>query len=577
MHGLHALRSAPSRRLRDERGWALVDALASTVVVVLAFVGTTMAFNGSTASVTRDQKKTQAMVVAQNQINELRGVGQRDIDQLLALDNTTKTVNYRGTPYTVDYRAYYVTGLGSDQQDACQNSYTSGSGTARYIYMRVAVTYPGQTSGASGTGNPYLTAPASLDSYYSPEGGGVQTDTGTLRVYVLDRNNNVAGGVSSVNLYIAGTSTPIAPRTSNTTTGCYLFTGLERNSYEVRASVSGKQDIYMSNTGSSPAYVKLPVVMPDRGALSREIRIDMPVTVVPKYYTNTGTIASPVKTPVTSGGNPYFGRWIAASDQIRAVPSSDYSYIPNGISFMPHANTPTAGTLPNAMFPSAQGYSAYAGPCDANDPNAGVDEFTNNQAQLPATLPDSNWVPGGNYTALELWLTQLRSSIQLTSNPTPSTPYVSGRYYYYNQAFNGSATVKVRLVADQDGGTTTARCKPSTTLFNTWQTLGTLSSSGATLSDAAEALPAGTYDVCVAWPWTQTARKASSTTSLATYTSPTPPSSGTAYFSAPGIQILYGTPLTLQFRAQGPASPSTNGTDSPVQVNYANGTTNCAP
>jgi type II secretory pathway pseudopilin PulG len=244
MQGLLSLRGALGRRLKDERGWALIDAIASAVVVVLAFTGTTMAFNGSTASVARDAKKTQAMIVAQNSINQMRGLGQSDIDALLALDNKTVPVTYRGVVYNVEYDAYYVTGLGSDQQDACAVAYASGGGTARYIYMRANVTYAGQSTSASGNADPYLSKPASLDSYYSPEGGGVQADTGTLRIYVLDRRAIVAGGVTNVKLYIAGDPNAILPQTSNTTTGCYLFTGLVRNTYQVKVKVSEKRYPY---------------------------------------------------------------------------------------------------------------------------------------------------------------------------------------------------------------------------------------------------------------------------------------------------------------------------------------------
>src|SRR4051812_4251947 len=114
MHGSHSLFGLLGRRLKDERGWALIDALASAVVVVLAFVGTTMAFNGSNASVVRDQKKTQALIVAQNQLNFLRSQAQTDINALIDnYNNTTTAVVYKGTTYNVSRQAYYVTGLGN--------------------------------------------------------------------------------------------------------------------------------------------------------------------------------------------------------------------------------------------------------------------------------------------------------------------------------------------------------------------------------------------------------------------------------------------------------------------------------
>ena len=123
--------------------------------------------------------------------------------------------------------------------------------------MRVKVSYAGQTGGASGGGG-YLSAPASLDSYYSPEGGGVQADTGTLRVYVLNRGGGVAGITSDVKLYIAGEPNPVDSKPPNPTTGCVLFTGLVRNTYQVKVSVTSKQDIYMTNSSAYPQHRDAP-------------------------------------------------------------------------------------------------------------------------------------------------------------------------------------------------------------------------------------------------------------------------------------------------------------------------------
>lgn len=549
MHGLRKLRGALRRRLTDERGWALVDAIASSVVVVLAFVGTTMAFNGSTASVVRDQEKTQAMIVAQNAINEMRGVGQQNINTLLDLNDTTKTVNYNGTTYTIAYDAYYVTGLGSDQQDACQVSYSSGGGTARYIYMRVKVTYSGQVNTAAGSSDPYTSSPASLDSYYSPEGGGVQVDTGTLRIYVLDRNNTPVSGIANVKLYIAGQTTAVDTQTPNSTTGCVLFTGLVRNTYVAKVTTS-LQDMYLTNS-STLGTASLPVVMPDRGALSREIRLANPVTVSPKFYTSTGTQSkyevkfSSGKTNTFFGGSSTVnGNWIAATDQFKSSPNTDFSYLPNGIGFMPHISTPSAATAPNAMFPLAQGYAAYAGPCDANDPNANAAEGVNNYVQVPTVLTDSNWVSGGSYTP-ELWLSQIRTSFSMAPAAKPTSGLNNGTTYYYQQALNGSATVWVKLKADAGGGRTTPRCRSNFTNFDTWVNLGSLSAANAFLADETESLPVGTYDVCVKLPYTYKRATASSsgwpsyTVSLGTESS----GSSTAYYSFPDSVLGYRSAL----------------------------------
>lgn len=560
MQGSHSLFGALRRRLGNERGWALVDALASAVVVVLAFVGTTMAFNGSTASVARDAKKTQALIVAQNSINEMRGIGQRDIAELLDLNDTTKTVTYRGVAYTVAYDSYYVTGLGSDLQDACEVAYSSGGGTARYIYMRVRVSYAGQTAGASG-GGAYISAPASLDSYYSPEGGGVQADTGTLRVYVLNRGGGVAGITGAVELYIPGQTAPVDSQTVNPSTGCVLFTGLVRNTYIVKVPVTGKQDIYMSNT-SSNGGVTLPVVMPDRGALSREIRIDMPVTVSPRYYTNTGTNPNYEVRTANGNTNAFFGKWIGATDQIKAAPTTDYSYIPNGIVFMPHQTSPSAGTLPNGMFPNAAGYAAYAGPCDINNPT--LSDGVNNSVQIPTSLSDPNWLPGGTYTP-SLWLSQIRASVNTSGVRANPTSTVANSTYYHSQAMNGNAVVKVRLVSDVESTIATPRCKPSTDLYNTWQTLGNLTATGTLLADDAEALPAGKYDVCVSFPYRLT-RTTTNWANSRTNTNLT----GSVWFFNQGVLLRYRSAVNQGFIADWDD-------DSPTPDNAAlTQTTDCA-
>ncbi|MBI2691481.1 MAG: type II secretion system protein [Solirubrobacterales bacterium] len=532
MQGSHSLIGAMRRRLRNERGWALIDAMASAVVVVLAFVGTTMAFNGATASVARDQKKTQALIVAQNELNAMRGVGQRKIGpglqangdpSLLDLDNTTKTVVYRGVSYNIAYDAYYVTGLGNDQQDACSVAYSVGGGTARYIYMRVRVTYAGQGT-SSNTTNQYLSSPASLDAYYSPEGGGVQADTGTLRVYVLNRSGQVVTFPGTVTLKPVGSTDTIVPQTTNATTGCYLFTGLVRNTYVVTVTgVGTKQDVYMSNTSTGGGTISTPVVVPDRGSLSRDVRIDDPVTVTPKFYVATGTQTKYEVRGVNGNLNPITALtpttspwWIAGSSQIKSSPNADFSALPSGLAFMPHTVAP-ALSLPDKMFPSPQGYSAYAGPCEASDPNAGAADGVNNYVQIPTSASDSTWVPSGNYTTAELWLSQIRATLTLAPAARPTSGIVRNTNYYWNQTLSSTGgTVWVRVTADAEGGSTTPRCRSNFDKFNTWVQLpGTIATAGAFLSDNAESLPPGTYDLCVKMPyryWSARSTDVSSTT-----------------------------------------------------------------
>ena len=503
----HVLRAIRRRIVREERGWVLMDAVWSTVIVVGAFVATTMAFDGSTRSIARDAKKTQAMQVAQNEVNRMRSIGQRSITELTNLNNTTSTVTYRGVNYNVAYKAYYVTGMGGDEAQACELTFgTSGSTSARFIYTKVNVTYAGQTTGSTSSTSDFATEPTSLSSYFAPEGGGSQPDTGTLRVYVLDQTDAVASGVTTVQLYISGESTALQTQTINPATGCVLFTGLNRNTYQVRVPVTGRQDLYMSNTGTA---VNLTVVMPDRGSLTRDIRLANPVTVNPIFRVRTGIGPSPTidVSSATSGVSPFVGPWSAQSDSYKSVPNVDHARLPGRV-FMPR--TVPAVALRDKLFPLKAGYGAYAGACDWNDPNSGVDESTNNLIAIPTTIPHASWVPNGAYTPV-LPMSQLRTSAELDPIITsqPSTGMSADQYYYWNQR-NESYAVKVRLVSDYAAEDAEATCKPSTAFDGEWIRLpGTFADDGF-LADVAEVLPVGRYEVCVRAAFTVQRRQRSS-------------------------------------------------------------------
>lgn len=507
----NVLRAFRRRIVREERGWVLMDAVWSTVVVIGAFVATTMAFDGATRSVARDSKKSQAMQVAQNEINRMRAVGQRSINDLTSMNNTTQTVAFEGVNYNVAYKAYYVTGMGGDEAQACELTFGSSSGaSARFIYTKVNVTYAGQVTGSTSATSDYATEPTSLSNYFAPEGGGSQPDTGTLRVYVLDHTDAVASGISTVQLYIAGESTALRTQTINPTTGCVLFTGLTRNTYQVRVPVTGRQDLYMSNTGTA---VNLTVVMPDRGSLTRDIRLANPVTVNPIFRVRTGTGATPTidVNSSTSGVSPFVGHWTAESDSYKSAPDVDHARLPGRV-YMPRT-VPTS-TLRDKLFPLKAGYSAYAGSCDWNDPNSGVnDGVTNNQVLIPTTIPHASWVPNGTYTPV-LPMSQIRTAPTLVPIITsqPSSGLQSGATYYWDQRSLGFK-VKVKLVSDAASEDPEASCKPSAAFADTWVQLpGTITTSGLTLADVAEILPVGKYEVCVRATFTATQRTRNTST-----------------------------------------------------------------
>jgi hypothetical protein len=510
MQRLRFFLDGAGNRGRDQRGWVLMDALWSSVVVMLAFIGTTMAFNGGQNSVARDAQKTYAMTVAQKQLEQMRSQGQVDISTLTydstnsaapvsatnGYDGRVETIAYKGVNYTVAYNAYYVTGLGDNTKDACGSPYAANGSTARYIYMRVKVTYAGQTSGATASNGSYTSTPAMLDAYFAPEGGAAQANTGTLRVYVLDRNDQVASGITSISIS-QGSPTAGAFQTQNVVSnGCVLFTGLPRATYYIKVATT-KEDLYLSNPTGVQVVQK--VVMPYRGALSRIVRVDTPNTVTGSFRTLGGTNGTTeIQVPVASTSSALVGPWVAMNDEIVTDPTNDFAAGP-GRTYMPHIAGGSNTTIKNQLFPMKNGYSAFAGPCNVNNPDDAA--LTGNEwLQIPASLTDTNWNPGGNYSTgtQGMWLAQMRSRIRLSNIPTtrPSTGLQPNTSYYWGQALT-SGKVNVKLTGDQTGNGIYEHCGANESLFNSWVRLpGAVDNTTGYLPDLAEAIPSGWYDVC---------------------------------------------------------------------------------
>lgn len=502
MHGLrkHLRVRDLIGRLGRQDGWVLMDAVWSSVVVVLAFIGTTMAFEGSNRSVVRDQTKSQAMVVAQNELEEMRAEARIDINKLACttasradcINGTTDVVNYKGVAYDVARTAYYTDSVDGDPVDACGAPYSSGNASARYLYMKVVVTYSGQNTYAGGG---FSSAPTMLDSYYAPEAGTGQANTGTLRVYVLDRDGALITPATKLFLY-DGTNSQVDSGTVNSSTGCYLFTGLSRQNYFVKANVtSGRQDLYLSNTGSG--VVTQTVRMPFRGALTRVLRIDRPNTVTAAFRTKNDNGGTVTLNPSNQQSSAFVGPWVAMNDEIVSDPTVEFAAGP-GRTYMPHSNA----TIKNLLFPTADGYDTYAGPCNLNNPDDGNTSNGSEWTSLPASgqLGTSAWQPGSTYTGLAFDLTRLRTHVFAAGGGAPTAPLRANATYYWGQTLV-SGRVNVMLTGDQSNNSIYVSCGNNASLFNNWVRLpGTVSTTGAKvgyLTDQAEALPAGTYSVCV--------------------------------------------------------------------------------
>lgn len=504
-----ALRDVKTRLLREERGWALMDAIWSSVIVVIAFSTSMAVFNSSERSAAREAKNTQAIAVAQDQLNWMRSVGQADEQKLLDLNNTSKSVAYRGTNFTVNFTAVPSAGTGEGTVEACSVDRDAAGDTDQlpdnrhYIYMRVVVSYPGQVVRAGGpTGaGPSSSQPIALDSNFAAEGGISDANSGILRVYILNRDGGVASGISNVTL-LSG-STTITPTATNASKACYLFAGLSAGQYTIRVATA-KQDVYLSRTAG---VVQRTYQMPTGVLRSTSITVETPVSVSPIYKAfNVGTSSAVTVDPTASGGannvNPFvkgpdnLGLWVGYSSDIIEQPNTSFFLTPGGLFRPTPASTETDKSK---IFPTDLGYSAYAGPCRVNDPG------NTNWVPIPTDPNSASWAPGATVTPRpELWLSELKPSAMMTAGPTSRPSGSAGwwetKTYYWNQLFQ-NGQVQVALVGSNAGAASPAECNAGFELGSDtaakWRRLPGTFANGATLDDIASALPTGKYDICV--------------------------------------------------------------------------------
>jgi hypothetical protein len=500
-----------TRLRRDQGGWALMDAVWSAAVIAMAFIATFTLFETSGRSASRNAKKSQALIVAQNEINRLRNIGQRDEAVLRAMDGTTETVVYRGSSFRVSYTAIATTGIGEGQVEACSVDYNAAGenssmpDTSAFIYMRVDVDFLGTGGAPTGvTGSSSNPGHATLDSHFAAERStDVNTSVGMLRVYTLDHAGTPTSNVTGVTL-VKDTST-INPVATNSSKGCFLFVGLAAGEYTIRVA-SSAQDLYMTNASG---FVTRQYQMPTGVLRSTAIKLTSPVKVVPTYKYKYNGVEKDLSTS-TAGVNDFVkgtggtGNWVAMSDEIVKPPTGNPSYFltPGGV-FMPNANSGDSDK--SRMYPTTNGYSGFAGPCRINDPEQV------NWVSVPASMPNATWAPNSTLNPAPIfWLSTLKPTANF---PSPARTKGgdgdagpgSDRWYSWGHTLQ-TGQVQVALVGAYDGDVAPAGCNVGYAIGSDtaakWKRLpGTFAANNGVLnysgSDLPSALPSGRYDVCV--------------------------------------------------------------------------------
>lgn len=336
-------------RIESERGSFVIEALISSILVVVTAVGVFSAFDAGTRSTAEQRHRVQAQGLAQADLARLRTMRISALSNLLE----TEAVTIEGTTYTVESAAEYQT------DSAGTASCKPGEASADYVEIRSTVTWPSIGE----------RAPVVAQSLVAPPNGSISAESGSLAVQIENADND---GVEGVVLSGTGAGT-FAGVTGPT--GCVIFGNLPAGNYTLALSGGSLVD----KNGKAPEPQSTSVVEESTNTLALQ-------------YDFAGSIEAEFETTV--GGE--------------TVPSSAESVIVFN-SGMQTAKTfgtpgtPQAEVTATPLFPFTSAYSVYAGSCIENDPakNEAVAEGAIGEAIVPAkeTAPVTIELPPLSLTA----------------------------------------------------------------------------------------------------------------------------------------------------------------------------------
>jgi Tfp pilus assembly protein PilX len=324
---------------RDEGGYALVEIIVSSILLVTTAVGVFGAFDAATRSTSEERHRARAHGIAEADLSRMRALR---ISELVNL-NETRTVTQDGTPYTVASRAEFITD--ATGTTSCE----AGIASADYLKISSTVSWP-----SIGTRPPVYTS-----SIVAPPNGSVSANSGSLAISVEDSQNVGIPGV--------GVSGSGAGSFTGTTgpDGCVVIGNLPAGSYTV--TVSGVASGLVDRDGNAPGPINTSVVAESTNTLALQ-------------YDEPGSI------PVTFTTLPYGGGVPAASsaDSIIAFNTGMTAARAFGT-----PGTPASQINATSLFPFSSDYAVYAGTCEQDDPNL-------NPAPPPATTLSALVPPGGS-------------------------------------------------------------------------------------------------------------------------------------------------------------------------------------
>lgn len=334
----------------------LLEVLVSGVIVALIAAGTYTGLASSGSATTHERSDAQAVVLAQQDEERLRGLG---IKELAQLGQTTYAVNENGQCLEEKSGGWYYYSGESQWKTGCESEARHGESYTGTVYTVTSqaeyVSAAKETLACeSGEAKDYIrttstVAWSSLGSHEPIKQSSIvdEPSTAMLMVKVKNRNNEPVSG-ATVEAFDPTSSTKATASETTPASGCVVIGGLEEGEVKLIASKGEWVTRNGKTTQEKPASVK-------KGSLAEaEFTLERPGTIGAEFTSNT------TEQPVSSF------TFVAYQSEI----ASSVPLFVGG-----QAGSPaTTATLTN-VFPFAlpvnkpDEYTVYAGDCEANEPS----------------------------------------------------------------------------------------------------------------------------------------------------------------------------------------------------------------
>lgn len=340
-------------RISDDRGFAMVEAIVASMLLVIVALGVLKGLDTAQDSSGREKARSTAAALTEQDQERLRSF--RAVD--LANYDETRTVTVNGVDYTVTSQVDWIRDSTGGTQ-SCNNSATQAD------YMRITTT---TTSNLVNT----PIAPITQSSLVAPPVGAFGTNQGTLGIQVNGRDGT---GKEDVDVTISGPTTITNPTNS---AGCAIFAYVPVGAYTAKVDTNG----WVDKGGNQASTVGATV---SNGTVNvKSLDYDEAASVDANFDTETlGGATVAAQATQLSAANP-------------GVPSGPFAPFAGERVWDPAGSNSFATISATSLYPFADGYNLYGGGCPGADPTKNDPDYftTLGSAAVVSVDPGAQTLP----------------------------------------------------------------------------------------------------------------------------------------------------------------------------------------